>query len=138
MTVITDKRIIHNQQLGFFNKTLRECFFDKIEEISYNKKGIFATLFNYGSLQIKTASESTGLILDRLSQPAKIKEEIINLQQAYVPVKPAVLLEKDEGLIFTEANVNEEKEEELLSENRLIKPGGKQDKENDKIDWGTF
>lgn len=114
LTIITNFRIIDCDQKGIFSRSQKECFVDKIVEVSYNKKGIFATIFNYGNIQIKTASESAGLEIDSVSKPDSVKEMITEIQQQknYSTEKSQIIIEK--------------------------KIDNKDSKNDNKIEWGSF
>ncbi len=73
--VITDSRIIKNEQRGFFSKTVTELLFNDVLEISYNKEGLNASLYNYGDINIRTASENE-LIVKNIPKPASVVEAI--------------------------------------------------------------
>jgi len=122
--ILTSKRIIHCMQKGFFSKTQRECFFEKIEEISYNKKGFLATVFNYGNLDVRTASESTGLIIDRIKRPGAVKEQIIKLQD-----------NRTESVVELVEDEEETEQSEVEEVNENIE---KEANPDSKIDWGNF
>lgn len=78
--LITSRRIIDLNQTGLFSKSVTETTFDKIQDISYNKKGIFATLLDYGDVVVKTASHDDNLELKRVHHPAEIQDMLTECQ----------------------------------------------------------
>lgn len=79
--LVTNKRIIDFDQTSLFNKNVNEVFFAKIQDIGYNKKGFFSTLFNYGNVIIKTANSDGDLALKYVYQPEKIQALLVNIQE---------------------------------------------------------
>lgn len=78
--IITDQRIIENEQYGFFSKTVTELLYRDIQEISYDKHGLNASLYNYGDVRIRTASENE-ILVDGIPDPAAVVETINRIRQ---------------------------------------------------------
>ena len=81
--LITNKRVVDFNQKGLFYKNVCETTFDNIQDVSYNKKGLFPTLFNYGNIEVKTGSESGGLKFAKVHYPAKIQDKLIDCQSKF-------------------------------------------------------
>ena len=78
--IITDQRIVINQQHGFFSKTVTELLASDILEVSYSKKGISASMQNYGNIIIKTASDHD-MVLENIANPDKTVEFINQMRR---------------------------------------------------------
>ena len=78
--IVTDKRILGCNQQGIFHKSVKETDFDNIAEISYNKKGLFATMFDYGDIKIKTKNEGINYRIRRVKHPDKVRENLHYIQ----------------------------------------------------------
>lgn len=78
--IITDQRVVENEQRGFFSKTVTELLYRDILEISYSKEGMNASLYNYGDIKIRTASENE-LVFEKIPNPAEIIETINRIRQ---------------------------------------------------------
>ena len=76
--VVTNKRVMENQQRGFFKYTLNELERDKIQDISIKIEGVFASFLDYGDIEIQTAGAQNKFYFKKLPQPQKIKEIIIS------------------------------------------------------------
>lgn len=76
--IITDKRILGISQQGIFHKGLKEAGFDNIAEISYNKNGLVATIFNYGDVKIQTNIEGISYCIRRVKRPDQVRDELQN------------------------------------------------------------
>ena len=77
--IITNKRIINIEQFGLFSRTEAEHQFAVIQDISTEVHGIFPTIFNYGDLQIQTASESQGVTFKQIPKPYYVKKVISDM-----------------------------------------------------------
>src|SRR3989344_2436206 len=78
--IITDKRLIENEQSGFFSKTVTELLYRDIGEINYSKHGMSAALYDYGDLKITTRAESE-IILPDIANPDETVELINKIRQ---------------------------------------------------------
>jgi len=79
--VITSQRIIDIDQRGFFDRTVSETTYDKIQDVSYKIKGVGQTLLHYGSIMIQTAGTQANLELQGVKDPEKVQEMIVQFQQ---------------------------------------------------------
>ncbi len=85
VSLITNYRVVDVYQNGFFDKTVSGVSYDKIQDISFRKKGIFETLFNCGTVQIQLANTNTKIQLRKIKHPQKIQELTLSLQEEYKP-----------------------------------------------------
>ncbi|MBY0537973.1 PH domain-containing protein [Patescibacteria group bacterium] len=54
--VITDRRIIVIDQIGFFNRKVSNFRLERLQDIKVSVKGLIPTLLNYGTVRAQTAS----------------------------------------------------------------------------------
>jgi len=73
--IITDQRVVENEQRGFFSKTVTELLYRDILEISYTKEGVASSIYNYGDIKIRTASENE-IVFEKVPDPAGVVEVI--------------------------------------------------------------
>lgn len=78
--IITDHRIIDIDQKGFFERTVSETNFEKIQDVSFHIKGILPTFLHYGSIIIQTAGQQANIELSNVKNPGKVQQTIIELQ----------------------------------------------------------
>ncbi|MBI2670200.1 MAG: PH domain-containing protein [Candidatus Yanofskybacteria bacterium] len=78
--IITNQRVVENEQHGFFSKTVTELLYQDIVEITYSKRGMNASLYDYGDLKIRTAAENE-IILEKIANPDETIELINNIRQ---------------------------------------------------------
>lgn len=79
--IITDQRVVENEQRGFFSKTVTELLYRDILEISYTKEGISASLYNFGDIKIRTAAENE-IVFEKIPNPAEVVETINRIRQS--------------------------------------------------------
>lgn len=81
--ILTNKRIIDIEQIGFFARDEAEIRYENIEDIKIEVIGIIASLFKFGNIHIQSAGESREIIIKNIPHPEKIKE-IISSQKEEV------------------------------------------------------
>ena len=74
--IITNKRIVENQQTGFFRHRVDELELHRIQDISIKVYGIIPELIGFGDLKIQTAGAGNEFIFTQLPNPKKIKSAI--------------------------------------------------------------
>jgi len=79
--IITDQRVIQNNQKGFFNYDMIEIKLEKIQDISVKIVGPIATFLDFGDLEIQTAGTQVKFHFNGLPQPQKIKDLIMDLAE---------------------------------------------------------
>lgn len=79
MWIVTNDRIIDIEQFGLFARTTSELDLFRIQDATTDVKGVFATIFNYGNVTIKTASDNKSIVFRNIANPNKIREELIQL-----------------------------------------------------------
>lgn len=77
--IITNERILNIEQLGLFNRTASELHLTSIQDITSEIKGFLHTMFNYGSVYIQTAGETTRFNFKNIPHPDKVKDDILRL-----------------------------------------------------------
>jgi hypothetical protein len=77
--VITNKRLIDVEQIGLFRRIVSETRLEKIQDVTFEIKGIFGTLFHYGNIHVQTAAEAQRFIFKNIPDPGDIKTKILKL-----------------------------------------------------------
>lgn len=96
--IITDDRIVDIEQHGLFSRSTSEIELHRIQDVTDSVKGLFQTIFKYGDVVVKTASDTNDIIFRSVPFPGKIRGELIKLSRQ----------DRRTHLV----NGNEEKEEE--------------------------
>jgi len=76
--IITDKRIVENKQLGFFNNIVNEIKLDKVQDVSVKIQGPLATFLKYGDIEVQSAGAVSKFFFRQFPDPKKIKQIISN------------------------------------------------------------
>lgn len=77
--VMTDSRVVEVDQKGFFNRSVCEVSYDKIQDVTYQSKGVLAALFKLGDIYISFTDDArTKLKLPKMKNPAALSSEILN------------------------------------------------------------
>lgn len=74
--MITNFRIINNEQRGLFSQTVTELLYRDITDVSFTQDGPSAMSFNYGTLIIRLPSQDQ-IKIEMISKPSMVIE-IIN------------------------------------------------------------
>lgn len=78
--VLTNKRIIDFDQKGLFHRVISEITYNDIQDVTFEIKGFWATLFNWGDIKILTAGPKVNLELKWVSEPQKLQSLIREIQ----------------------------------------------------------
>jgi hypothetical protein len=77
--IVTNKRLIDVEQIGIFRRSVSETRLEKIQDVTFEVKGIFGTIFHYGSITVQTAGAAQNFTIKQISDPAKIKTQLLSL-----------------------------------------------------------
>lgn len=118
--VITNKRIIDFDQHGLFVRQLSEAPMVNVQDISLSQKGVWALIFDFGTIKIQTAGTSAVLELSFIRHPRQIHEVLVDLkEQSFKQISeksPAEAWQKDPKL-QSFFSVLEKKKGEIGEEN---------------------
>jgi membrane protein YdbS with pleckstrin-like domain len=77
--IVTNDRVVDIEQFGLFSRTISEVDLFRIQDVTSDVHGFFATLFKYGNVSIKTASANLNIVAQNIKEPNKIREELVRL-----------------------------------------------------------
>jgi membrane protein YdbS with pleckstrin-like domain len=77
--IVTNDRIIDIEQHGLFTRTVTEIDLFRIQDVTVEIHGVFATLFNYGNVTVQTASSTQHIVFYNVSDPNEIRRELVSL-----------------------------------------------------------
>ncbi len=83
MLVVTSERVVDICRPGWFDEIISSVSYGDIKDIYFRKKGICASLFNYGTLLIETKSHKTVLEVKNVQAPEKIHALITDLSEDF-------------------------------------------------------
>jgi uncharacterized membrane protein YdbT with pleckstrin-like domain len=114
--ILTDRRVIHLR--GIVNKSTIDSSLDKINDVQMSQT-IFGRMFDYGDLEILTASEEGMNRLDHIAHPLDFKREMLNTKAehegylrppgaaAYEGAPPRVSQQDIEGMLLKLADLRQ-------------------------------
>lgn len=79
--VVTTKNLTQVNQIGLFNRKISQLGLEDIEDVSAEKKGVFASIFNFGTVYVETAGEQANFHFDFCPNPDKIAHQISIVEQ---------------------------------------------------------
>lgn len=86
--IVTNERIIATDQRGLFHRVTSELRLDRIQDVSSTTRGIFATLFKYGTVRVRTASEADKFFFNEIAHPEIVARKILELHEQYAATNP--------------------------------------------------
>jgi len=84
--IITDQRIIDNNQVGFFARTISAASLVKIQDVSVSISGFLPTMLDYGDVVIQTAGTERVFLFKQIPHPNTVRELIMGLHDKHSPV----------------------------------------------------
>lgn len=81
--IVTNERIVDIDFYYLLYKHFSEAEINKIQDISYTSKGIFAALFNYGDISIETAGKTPNLLFESVPHPEAVVETIRSILEGH-------------------------------------------------------
>lgn len=77
--IVTNDRIVDIEQFNLFSRSISELDLFRIQDVTTNINGIFATFFDYGNVVVKTASQNIDIIFKDISHPNEVRQKIIQM-----------------------------------------------------------
>lgn len=77
--ILTNDRLIDVDQHSLFSRTISEMDLFQVQDVSTDIKGVFPTMFNYGTVHIQNASLQTKFTITQARNPDKLREVILDL-----------------------------------------------------------
>lgn len=81
--MVTNQRIINIEQKGLFARVISEKDLGKMQDITSEVKGFWATLLDYGDVHIQTAGETERFIFRQVPFADEVARRISNLVKDY-------------------------------------------------------
>ncbi|MFO0764824.1 MAG: PH domain-containing protein [Patescibacteria group bacterium] len=81
MWIVTTKRILNIEQTGLFSRTVSEIRLHRVQDVTSSVKGFWATLFDYGQLDVQTAGEKLIISFEEIPHPTRISKIILELSE---------------------------------------------------------
>lgn len=79
ITIVTNDRIIDIEQRGIFGRQISELDLARVQDVNSEVKGIVASIFNYGLVEIQTAGDEANFEMHDAHDPHGVRQRIIEL-----------------------------------------------------------
>lgn len=77
--IITNMRIVNIDQKTLFARSVSESGITNVQDVTYEINGFMASLFNYGTVKVMTASNNDSLEMSSIERPKEVQETIMDL-----------------------------------------------------------
>ena len=77
--IITDHRIIDNDQRGLFYRSVSELHSHRIQDVSTYTNGLIETLLKFGDITVQTAGSEKQFVFRQIPDPDKVKDTIMQI-----------------------------------------------------------
>lgn len=81
--IITNQRIIDNNQFGLFNRKVAEVKYERIQDISAHTKGVIETFLRFGNVVVQTAGVQQKFTFENVPDPIEVKAVIAEASQRH-------------------------------------------------------
>lgn len=81
--IVTNKNMTQVMQYGLFSRKVSELSLGSIEDVTAEKNGIMASIFDYGILRIETAGEQNNFHFTYCPHPNKYGQLLLDARQRY-------------------------------------------------------
>ncbi len=85
--VVTNQRLLHYGQHGFFDQTVVETPHERVLNVSYKTEGAFSTILGFGDVIIQVVGLVNPIIFKNISRPMEIKDYLCEMHKRLAPDK---------------------------------------------------
>ncbi len=82
--IVTDKRLIDIHQAGLFSRNLSAVDLVDVEDVKADVKGLLATYFNFGTVDIQTAGELQNVQFTDVPEPYRLARKVMDYHEEAV------------------------------------------------------
>ncbi|MBN1618981.1 PH domain-containing protein [Candidatus Dojkabacteria bacterium] len=79
INIVTNERIIDIDFRGIVNHRVAEAQLERVEDVSHSPIGVWATLFDFGTVFIQTAGEQREFQFENVPRPRDVQDTILDL-----------------------------------------------------------
>ncbi|HOX60517.1 MAG TPA: PH domain-containing protein [Candidatus Magasanikbacteria bacterium] len=79
--IVTNDRVVDIEQKGLFARTISEVDLYRIQDVTTEIHGFIGTIFNYGDVIIKTASNNSEVVFIDVADPNFLRHKLIEMSQ---------------------------------------------------------
>jgi len=78
VVIITSEKIAQLLYSSLFDRKISQLSIGDVQDVTVQQKGIFARMFNYGTLMVETAGEQNNYVFSYTPQPYETAKVIVN------------------------------------------------------------
>lgn len=79
--IVTNERLVDVDQINLLNHTTSELHMENIEDVTAEIRGVWGTLFNYGTIYVQTAGQKTFFEFNNIPNPHRVAKLILDLYE---------------------------------------------------------
>lgn len=84
--IVTDERIVDIDQEGVFSRKIGELALHNVQDVVVEKKGVLATMFDFGKITVETAGAKEEFSFAGLPDPDTVSKKILELARKDAPL----------------------------------------------------
>lgn len=77
--LLTNERIIHVYQKGFFTRIVSETTYDRVTDVRSQVKGFLQTALDFGAVEVQTAGEGENMRLVGVRHPPQVQAQLTTI-----------------------------------------------------------
>jgi len=81
--ILTNEKIINIEQNSLFHRTVSETTWDKVQDVTFEVKGVLSTLFDFGSIHVQTAGAKDVIEFTSIAHPEAWQKKLMEIQKVY-------------------------------------------------------
>ena len=85
---VTNEEVQQVIQSGLFHRRHSRLALANVEDVTFLQKGIFATIFNFGELNVETAGEQANFKFSYCPKPSRCAKAIMDARERYLEEQP--------------------------------------------------
>lgn len=87
--IVTNHRIIDNEQRGLFHRNVAELHSHRIQDVSTSTNGVIETFLKFGDVTVQTAGSEKQFVFHQMPNPDSVKSTIMQIAASkHTGVKP--------------------------------------------------
>ena len=81
---VTNKNVIQIQKKSIYERKVSHISLANIEDVTSEQRGVFSTMFNFGTLKIETAGEQANFIFPLCPHPNRVARIILDAKDDFI------------------------------------------------------
>ncbi|HEY1645475.1 MAG TPA: PH domain-containing protein [Candidatus Saccharimonadales bacterium] len=80
--IFTNLHLVEVEQNGIFGRVVSQVSFNREQDITGNRTGLFATIFNYGNVNVQSAGENVYFVFRYAPDPEAVANDAVATNEA--------------------------------------------------------